>query len=214
MDSKQIQQIEKRTTRYWFADGLAEMTVSFVFLVLALYFYLKLVVPVDSLLYPLLEMGFILFIVGGSFITSRIVNALKERLTYPRTGFVAYQQDRRGKSRSRIAAVFVVGVIVAAVTLLFTNNRTEFAWMPAITGLLLGLATLFFIAPRIGLVRIYLLGGAAVVVGVAISLLGFEDIPGLAWFYFLAGAGVLLSGGLTLIAYLRSNQLEGGDDDR
>lgn len=213
MDNKQIQQIENRTTRYWFEDGLVDISVSMIFWLLALYFYLKVILPANSPLNAFLEAGFILFVVGGSFLTSRLVNTLKERITYPRTGYVAYQQDKHQKRSARIIAVIAVAAIVAIVTLLFALNQTEVAWMPAITGLLLGIATLVFIAPRIGLLRIYLLGLAALLLGPVITLLGFENIPGLALYYALAAAGLLLSGSLTLVNYLRSTQEQGGSDD-
>lgn len=213
MDSDQLRQIEKRTIRYWFEDGLAEISVALVFLVLAVYFYLKIILPAASPLNVFLEVGFVLFIVGGSFLTSRVVSALKERLTYPRTGYVEYPQASGHKARARVFAVVAVAAVVAAVTLLFSIGTQEIAWMPVITGLLLGFVTLVFIAPRIGLLRIYLLGLAAMASGIAIALLGFENIPGLAVFYALAAAGLLLSGSLALVSYLRHNPLQGDHDE-
>jgi len=76
----------QRTKTYWYSDGLTEIGYTFVFLVLAAYFYGQATLPPDSLLFRILDIGFFLILILGILATRKLVIILKNKLTYPRTG--------------------------------------------------------------------------------------------------------------------------------
>ena len=88
------------------------------------------------------------------------------------------------------------------VVALMATAPASLAWMPAITGLIVGGAWLIF-ASRLGLPRFFLLAIASLVFGIGLSLTGLGDILGLAIYYALMSLTLLLSCGLTLRSYLK-----------
>ncbi len=207
MDTKQLNSIQQRTVQYWYSDGLAEIAGSILFLLLSTYFWLMVYLPEQSPQRFILDISFVLIIFGGSFLTGKITNAAKLRITYSRTGFIQYQVDPKTKNRRRLLSLVFVSAIVAVTTILFFQVGADFNWMAAATGIVIGILTLGLLAPRIGLVRFYLYGILSAITGIIISLLGFENIFGLALFYSLAAFVLFVFGSFTLIRYLRANEL-------
>jgi hypothetical protein len=192
-----------RTRQYWYEDGLTELAFGVACLLLALYFYLQVITSPESTLATLLNSSMVLIIVGIILLTRYLVNWLKARLTYPRTGFVSYQKSS-GKQRWLAGGLaMLISAIVAAMML---NEPASLAWMPAVTGLLIGAAMLYF-AYRLGLLRFYLLSFAAILIGPGLSFAGIGNLPGLSWFYALFGLVFLVSGGLTLRSYLKRTEV-------
>ena len=136
-----IQKAMQRTKRYWHIDGLVEIAFGCVCLVLASFFLIQAVLPQDSLVSQLLNAGFVVIIIGSVLISRRVVTLAKERLTYPRTGYVAYKRPGGGQ----YVLTFGVAMLMAAlVAVLFTTAPASQAWLPAVTGVLIGAAMLFF----------------------------------------------------------------------
>lgn len=198
-----IQDITQRTRQYWFSDGFPEIIGGGFFALLGLYFALQVWLPEASLLRVVVDASFILTIVLSGFAARWLINRLKERLTYPRTGFVAYPAKRSRSPFQRVLVALTGMVISIVITTMFVNWTASRTWMPAISGALLGVITLLFIAPRIGILRFYAYAGLAPLVGLGISLAGLDEIGGLALFYGVCGGGMLLAGLLVLALYLR-----------
>jgi hypothetical protein len=205
MFTNQIDQAARRTVRYWYIDGLNEISFGILCLILGAYFAADFAaergLPSGSGLHFALESSFVLIIVGGGLLLNRLVKMLKNRITYPRTGYVAYRQPSKG--RRRIIPAFIAAAMAVVVSLLFMNAPASLSWMPAITGV--GFAGVwFYLAYRIGLLRFYLLAGSELLIGTVLSFAGIGNTTGLSLFYGLTGLAVILSGAATLVRYLRS----------
>jgi hypothetical protein len=200
----ELDKVRQRTIQYWYVDGLAELSFGALCLILGLYFYAQATLPEESLLANLLNMGFVVVVIGGSLLVGRIQSYLKSRITYPRTGYVGYQ--RTGTKHRWIGGLLsaLIGVLVAG---LLVSAPASLAWMPGITGFLFA-AVLVYLGIRTGLVRFYLLSLAALLIGSWLALSGFGDILGLAYFYMLMSMALFLSGGVRLGLYLKSTQVE------
>lgn len=194
----EFNKIRQRTLQYWFNDGLSEIAFAGLCLVLALYFLAQAVLPETSLLYALLNASLILVIIGGTFLTRRLIQVMKARLTYPRTGYVAYPVKR---SHWWASALLAMGIAVL-VAFLFTQQPGSLVWMPAITGLILAFAMLLF-GLRTNLLRLYLIGIISLLIGGGLSLVGIGDILGLSAFYGALALVTGFSGSCALRAYLR-----------
>jgi hypothetical protein len=132
------------------------------------------------------------------------VKALKQRMTYPRTGFVAYRAPTPGRRAiSALTALIIAGLFVALFPFLKTD-RAELILMAGVVGVGFLLA-----GQRIGLPRFLVLGFLAPLAAVAISSLGAgRTVAHAAWFAAL-GLALGLSGALTLAAYLRRTRPAG-----
>jgi hypothetical protein len=194
-----IDQTMQRTKQYWYVDGLNEMSFGGICLVLAVYFFASTFLPAGSVIAEFLNMFFVLILVGSGLLANRVVNSLKARLTYPRTGFVAYRQATRSHRLVLAGVALLTSSLLAS---MLAASPRSLAWMPTITGLLMG-AVWLLMGFRIGLVRFYLLALSSILIGSGVSIAGLENILGLAMYYSLMGLAMFLSGGLTLRSYLR-----------
>lgn len=196
-----IEKIEKRTVRSFYEDGLTEIALGFVLLLLGGYFFAQAAVPEHSALGNVLSVLFVLVIVSAGFLVNRVLRFFKRRITYPRTGYVAFKPKDRGPAR-RIAAAASGMVIAAALVALYNLSPSFKVLLPGLNGLLLAVVFLLF-AVRIGLARIYILAGASALIGVGVSAAGIGDVKGISLYYGLFGAALLLSGLAALVVYLR-----------
>lgn len=201
-----LSDVEERVKRYWYTDGIGELIGGGMFVLLGIYFALQEVLGQDSTLGGILQASFVLLMIGGVFVSRRLINTLKTRLTYPRTGYVEYQVDERGMRWRRILAV-VLAFVISALTIVFVRLFQFFDSVVAVTGLIVALILVVLRAKSAGLARFYVLGAISLVLGLALSLSGLPNGYSLGLFYALMGGCFFISGGLTLRRYLQENPL-------
>lgn len=201
-----LSDIEKRVTRYWYTDGIAELIGGGMFLLLGGYFAAQELMGQNSMIGGLLQASLALLMIGGAFISRRLVNALKTRLTYPRTGYVEYQVDENQVKSRRIWA-FALACVVSVLMMIFVRTFQIIDSLVAVTGVVVGLVLIFLRAKSAGVTRFYLLGGISFVLGLILSISELPDGYSLGLFYGLMGVCFVVSGGLTLGKYLRENPI-------
>ncbi len=206
MELHEIRSVEQRVKGYWYADGWAEMAGGAVFVLLGLFFAGQEWLPKGSLAELLFGPGLLLVFIAGSIATGRIVNAMKTRFTYPRTGYVSYRVDQEHVRQRRPLAGAVAAVFAAAI--IFVAARLGSAdWVPGVSGILVGGILLYMSARVGGLRRFYLLAAFSAVLGVVLSVgplpLGYR----FAMFYGLAGIAFMISGALGFRRYILENPL-------
>jgi len=158
-----------------------------------------------GLVSALLDVSLVLVLLGGIWLANSVVRKLKEKVTYPRTGFVAYRRNGKSKRGWRAAVGLIVGGLVAALTtVLVTVPFPGMDVLPVLTGIVMGIV-LGIIAWRVGLIRIYLLAAVCLLLGFGLGFAGLMNDLGLAAFYGGLGFLSLAAGGLTLGRYLRQN---------
>ena len=193
-----------RAVRYWYVDGTFELAFGGLCLLLAAYFYAQASLS-DSWMAGLLSGLLVLVLIGGGYLVNRLTRALKERLTYPRTGFVSYQRERGMRRSVRIAVIFAASALIAGLLVLFVAGRPNgFELMPGVTGLIFG-AVIAFIGYRTALLRFYLLAALSLVFGAGLSVSGLSEGLDLAAFYGALSLVLFTFGGVTLWRYLRDN---------
>ena len=203
---KDIVDVEQRVKRYWYTDGIGELIGGGMFLLMGVYFALQEFLGQDSLVSGILQASLILVMIGGMFIGRRLINALKARVTYPRTGYVEYQVDE-GAIKSRRIWVMLLAFAISALTMVFVRLFQFFDSIVAITGVAVGLILVILRAKSARLTRFYVLGAVSVLLGVGLSVSGHPNAYSLGLFYVLMGLGFMISGGLTLRRYLEENPL-------
>ena len=206
-------QIRQRVNRYWYSDGIGEMMGGVMFFLLAVYFSLQQYLGDESFIGGLLQAGLVLLLVGGVFVGRRVVNTVKARITYPRTGYVEYRTNNRNAVLMRVLAAFTA-MTVASISIFVVRRFDSIDAMVAVTGVLVAVILIVKQAWTSGVGRFYFLSAAALVFGGILSVSGFARGYNLGLFYGLMGLAFVITGGLTLNRYLNDNPLptEAGDE--
>lgn len=205
MMKNDIDKVIQRTHRYWYEDGLNEIAAGCMFVVCGLVLFMMRFVRPGSPLAPVLAVGLVILVSLGGLAVSRAVRAVKNRITYPRTGYVSYRRPESNRRRRIIAASLGVGLGVLGIVLPIAGAPTWLVSMAMVEGLILG-AVLLYIGHRLGLARFYLLAFLSALIGVVVALGGFDDALGSAAYFGEMGFVLTASGLFTLRAYLRQTQ--------
>jgi len=196
----QVEQAPRTAFRYSYDDGLVEIGTGLLFLTLAALFAVEGLAPAGSLPTGFSAFGLPVIVIGGMIVLGLALRAIKERLTFPRTGYVAY--PRPAPARRILAGVIGAGVSLVLVLLLAARPSWQAA-LAALQGAALAVVWLAF-SLRTGLVRMAVLGFVALGAGLVAPFAGLESSLGSALTFAVAGASALLSGALVLAHYLRT----------
>ena len=211
MEKDEMKQVEQRVKRYWYTDGIAELASGGLFILLGVYFGAQGFLGEDSIVNVILQVSLMLVMIAGAFGVRWLVNTLKARLTYPRTGYVEYRvNEKDAKVRRYVVAGVAMAIAMASIVLIDYIRGLDS--MALITGLLVGVIFIALRGKSSGLKRFYLLGGLAIVLGVVLSFSGLSQAYNLGLFYGLLGIAILISGGLVLRRYLSDNPLPAEND--
>ena len=200
--NESIDQAVSRTRRYWYVAGLNEIAFGGLCLLLGVYFQVQGNLRIAALLRQVLEIGLVLIIIGTVSLLNKAVKFLKERITYPRTGYVGYRGP--GPIR-RLATGLLAAAIASVLTAIYMVAPVGVDRMAGLTGLALA-AVWLFIAWRFQLSRFLVLSLVSLGAGVFLAMNQLDDMAGVSVIYFLEGIALLVSGGLTFWAYLRGTQ--------
>lgn len=198
-----LNQVKKRTLRYWFEDGLSETIIGAFFILIGLMFLIQALAVPGSLLAGLSGLGTALLVGLGVWLARLLIQRLKERLTYPRTGYVSYYPP----SILQRALSLILGLIIAVLFgwFIFSYSQELLTWLPFVEGLALA-ALSFVIGQRAGLIRFYLYALVTILIGAVISLSGQGDYVGSGWVFITSGLFMSLMGLVALARYLRNSQ--------
>jgi hypothetical protein len=202
--NQNIDDVMRRTYRYYYEDGLVETAVGILFFIIGLALLGWLTIQSN----PALGIGMVflsvLLILGSTLFIKKAIPSLKERFTHPRTGYVTY---RHGEPTWGRWPVMLAALMLAILSLLFPEYLSQ---MSIMEGALLGII-LCYMGYRVSLRRFYLLGAAALLIGLAATLWLRDDITGSAFTFGGTGAIMLISGLIILRRYLRSHPISGDD---
>ncbi len=202
MQTPDIDTAVQRTYRYWYEDGLAEIGTGCLFILVALLFVVESIAPAGSPLRGISAFGLPLLVIGGMWVGRYAVRALKSRLTYPRTGYVAYRRASGGRRWSALPIAAGMGALVAV---LFASAPASLAWLPLLDGLAVAFFCLF-LGRKVGLTRFYVLAAVSTLAGAALSLSGIGDVAGTAAYVAAMGVALAASGAFALRTYLAATQ--------
>lgn len=210
MENKMMD-VEGRVRRYWYSDGIAEISVGLVFLILGLFFGVQGYFGEESKVSSILQVSMIVVMVGSIFGTQWLVNTLKSRLTYPRTGYVEYRAKDKESTQRRFMVVGT-GLVVAVASIVFVSFFREVDSMVLVSSILVGIIFIFLRGKSSGVVRFYYFGALSFALGVLLSFNQLVRLLNLGLFYGVLGAVILISGIFVLRNYLNDNPMpeEGG----
>src|SRR5512146_1225190 len=164
----QIGKVMRQTLRYEYEDGFSDMGFGAFILAIGLLFVAQALTPPGSPLWAVWGLGGPLLIIGGGLVVSKVVRTLKERITYPRTGYVSYE---RARGTARIVRLLAVALIAAAVSAGIIVVQKNWLTMPVILGFVY-MAVFCFVSYRFGLRRYFVLALWSLALGLALASLG------------------------------------------
>lgn len=218
---------QQRAWRYWFADGFSTLVAGLGCLLIAffiLYNRDRRVTPL-SILVTLI----VLFAYGAIILRQRqIVEWLKSKITYPRTGFVLppdlsedssgltvlslqdaecerrLEAERLYADRTRRMLVMCAAMLLAMFGIMLIPDR----WICVAAGIVMSIGLWIGTRKEQPLSWLVLAGFPVVGIGMALFVAGHVVGPDRGA-YFLASAGALffLEGALTLVGYLRRDPM-------
>ena len=198
--SNTIQDIQKQTFRYYYQDGLAELAVGILFLVIGLDTFLISSLSPGSPAAIAAWIALPILTIAGIYGVQRFVKNLKEKHVHSRTGYIDFA-PRRNRYRWVITGV-TLALIVAIIILPY--DWVQKGSVSGGTILCLILAT---IGIQVDLKRLIVVGCLSLVLGVAFALPPLSDNASLAATFAAAGLVLTIVGGLSFRKYLTENPL-------
>jgi len=195
-----LDEIARRPQRYWDVDGLPELMMGLLWMLWGGAWLLGDSLPRGWGSNAYWTAAPALLVVGG-FAAVWATKRLKERLTFPRTGYVDWKEPSRASRLSAAAVAMVTAMVLAAVA----ANRD--AGMERVAAPLLGviLSLAFVVASlRQRAPHLLALAGVAIALGLAFGALraGWESVN---WLFVALGAASAALGSLRLVLFLRKN---------
>lgn len=209
-----LKKTQLRATQYEFVDGTFEFGFGLLFLLLAAFFFAE--THAQGWLLAFVDSFLVLVMIGGAWLANRVMKRIKEAVTWPRTGYIAYRHEPRPlKHSARLIIRVGVPLVTAILLVLLFLNRSYFQAQPNhnydlyvfpfFSGLLFsGLYAI--IAWKIALPRFYLTAVATFIIGAGLLVSGLPTYSGMALFFGAMSLTLFLSGGVTLWTYLRSTR--------
>ncbi|MBN1371692.1 MAG: hypothetical protein JW987_07100 [Anaerolineaceae bacterium] len=202
MSEQQIQSVIRNTQRRWFDDGLWEIAFGTANLFLGLYFLLVTWLNLDENLgawMAALQIVVVLVVFGGMRYG---VPKLKERFTYPRTGYASFRRPERSERRRKAfwRGMLSGGVAAAVATVVGLANAVNLA--PGVTALIFA-GMCFYLSFRMGIQRFAVLGLLTLTTGFILTQLRLDVDSSMAVLFIAFGTLCALLGVIALITFLR-----------
>lgn len=201
---------KRRALQYQHVDGTFELIFGGALLLMAGCQYLlsKIAISNDLLLFAPLVV-----FVGGIYLIDTLVQRFRLRVTYLRTGYIAYQKPRSVKRSTRM--IIWIGVPFITLTLIaflfLFRSKVQMGSQDYVSTLLPSFIGLLFtglwmiVAWKNSIPRFYLTAAVSLLVSVWLFINGEGDKTGMSLLFSFMGVNLFIAGILTLRQYLRNN---------
>lgn len=193
--------VQKRAIQYWFVDGLAELAAGLIGLFLAVLFWIWQVIFTWRWSLPVI-MGAGL---GVSFGLRLIIQRIKERTTYLRTGYAAPFSGLEHKWSAAILVAFTL-LLLGLNYYLSIQGPQGLLWSPGAAGLIFALIFAWTGAVT-KLRRFYVLALLSLCVGAVLAIFGMDYFRGVGVLTGVVGLILLYQGYRVRKAYFSENPL-------
>ncbi|MCJ7695289.1 MAG: hypothetical protein MUO40_07655 [Anaerolineaceae bacterium] len=198
-----------RAYAHWLKDGLFEIGIGVLLTGVGTLRAIIHFAGEKSATYYWLIAGLLVFMFGCAFGFNWIGKALKARITYPRTGYIAFKPFSYNYKSilGMIVLLIFAGILGGMLGMLSTlpNQQKNGVFVPIGQGIV-GALALTYAAQRVGIKRLYYLAAFSIGVGLVIGALGVGVVLGISFFYLCSGLVLMVSGSVALMQFLRSHE--------
>ena len=198
-----------RAYAHWLKDGIFEIGLGILFTGVGALRAIIHFAGQKSAAYYWLSGGLLAFMIGVAWGGKRFGEALKERITYPRTGYMAFKpRTYNYKNILAILALLIFGGILGGMLGILStqpNQQKIGVFVPIVMGIV-GALAFTYAAQRVEVKRLYYLAAFSIGIGLVIGALGVGVVLGVSFFYLSIGLALVVSGCVALVQYLRSHE--------
>jgi hypothetical protein len=203
VDGNQINQIIRKTQRAWFEDGIWEIGFGVSILLISLYYWGVIWLDLAQRLGMWLPLLQIVFFFAAFLPVRWVVTTLKERVAFPRSGYVAFRREPVRRRWQRFATGGLIGAFVSILAVVFSLQGTLESRIPIVVGLALA-GAMTYISIRYAILRFTLTGLLSFAAAVGIAVLRLETTMGMAALMSAFGILTLGAGGIALWRFMCS----------
>lgn len=204
IEKTDIENIIRNTRKYWYVDGLSEIAGGLVIFLTGLTYWLIYTMADSSTKNFLLILAPPAVILLGASQVRKILPQLKEKLTYPRSGYLTFKKPNRTIRVKRAVFAGLLSAIISATAVMVLNGLPQ-RFIPLFSSFLLTLFSIY-IGYQVAVPRFYLTGFLILMLGSIISWI--NPTGALPFMLLFSGMGIIwiISGLITLFLYLRNTQ--------
>jgi len=195
--------VQKKAIQYWFIDGLAELAAGLVGIFLAVLFWVWQDVFTWRWSLPVILVAAF----AVSFGLRLIIQRIKARSTYPRTGYVSPFSGL--ESKWSVVILIAFSLVMLGLNYFFSTKGSKgLLWSPGLAGLIF---TLIFVwtGAMTKLKRFFLLAIICLIIGLILVFLKLDYFQGVSVLTGIVGLVLLVQGyQVRKIYLLRSSQME------
>jgi hypothetical protein len=207
VNEHQIEHAMGGAHRYWMADGIVEIVLGSTWLVWGGIVFLPTLIP-DPRMATVRVIALLVSMAALPMMFGRLIKGWKERLTFPRTGYV---ELRKHKSRMRLVIVIPVAATAFMISLLSSHGPNPVRyWMPLALSLVMSLSFLWT-AWRIGSLRLGLMSWLVTAAGIVTTAMNTAFAASCAVLLLTSGTVLVGDGLLSMRTYLRKHPLPAGE---
>jgi hypothetical protein len=219
MNKDTLEETRRRAIQYRFADGVMEIAMGGMLFMLGLYFSFQAIytgTPVGELLTG----SFLVIFVGGWYGMHKLTENLKQRLTYPRSGYAAFREPQGNRGLRYASAAVAAALFAGGLAYFQVKAPPTINLMPVVFALLIAVIA-GFLAFRTNLARFFALGLISLILGGLFAFLPIGNYLALGLYNTAMGFVLLGSGVVNLRYYLHANPVpaaapesdqDGGDE--
>jgi len=201
-----IENTLNRAYAHWLKDGILEIQFG---ILLAGVGALRAIIHFageKSTAYYWLSAGLLLFMIGAAWGGTHLVRRLKARITYPRTGYMAFKTYPYNYKSILVLFIFA-GVLGGLLGILSTQpNEQEIGVFVPIGQGIVSAMIFTYAAHRVEIKRLYYLAACSIGIGLVIGALGVGVVLGISYFYLSLGLALVVTGSVALAQYLHSHE--------
>ncbi|GAP07723.1 hypothetical protein ATHL_02610 [Anaerolinea thermolimosa] len=196
---REIQQIIRKTQREWYADGIWEIGFGVAILLIALFYWVSEWLNLELHLGMGLPVVQLFFFMAAFLCTRWFIAMLKERVAFPRTGYVVFRRPQPHLWWRRIALGLGVGMAIGGLQVIFAGEGSKsVAWVGLVFALVM-----VFLSLRFGVGRFFVVGLVTFGLGMGAALFIPDAWRGMTALFTAFGALNLISGLVTMFLFIR-----------
>ncbi len=210
MEYPDLNEVERRSKRYWMVDGIPEIVMGVIWIIWGVGLLVQDALPRDSRVANAYSWLILLIMCVPASAAKWVMEKLKNKYTFPRGG---YMQFRGPKPSQRILNAVLGGLIAAAfiVVIAFSMRHKSIADLAA-PGIGVLMACVLLIASKLhGMTHWVWLSLISLVLGAALYplKLGWMALP---WFFIGIGVSFTAAGSCRFRVFVRNTPVPGGNE--